>query len=268
MTAVHHLGGSGRPVLFCHATGFHARVWDPIAAALGDDFDCWAIDMRGHGDSLLPQGTSLAWTGMSDDVLATVDHLATNAGIDTPMLAVGHSMGGAALMMAELVRPGTFSHGYLYEPVLFPPITEGVPTRSRLSQGALKRREMFDSFDAAYERYSSRPPLGSFDPRSLRSYVDHGFRPVPDGVMLKCRGAVEAEVFDNSDNRAYLRLGEISTRVLVAAGREEDGPAMIAPAVADCLRHGSLHIDKTLSHFGPMEQPGLLAERIADHFTS
>ena len=32
--ALHEHGGSGRPTLFCHATGLHGAVWEPMSAAL------------------------------------------------------------------------------------------------------------------------------------------------------------------------------------------------------------------------------------------
>src|SRR3546814_6120991 len=41
---LHEHGGTGRPVLLCHATGFHGAVWEPLSAALGDGFERWAVD--------------------------------------------------------------------------------------------------------------------------------------------------------------------------------------------------------------------------------
>ena len=58
--AVHEHGGAGRPTLFCHATGFHGAVWEPMSAALGDGFERWAIDFRAHGASVVPPGTPAA----------------------------------------------------------------------------------------------------------------------------------------------------------------------------------------------------------------
>ena len=52
--AVHEHGGDGRPTLLCHATGFHGAVWEPMSSALGEGFERWAIDFRGHGASEVP----------------------------------------------------------------------------------------------------------------------------------------------------------------------------------------------------------------------
>ena len=51
--AVHDLGGDGPPILLAHATGFHGRVWLPVATHLADAH-CWAPDLLGHGDSVVP----------------------------------------------------------------------------------------------------------------------------------------------------------------------------------------------------------------------
>lgn len=262
--ALHHLGGRGPVVILCHATGFHARIWDPIVESLMADFDCWAIDFRGHGDSTLPPGTPLVWTGMANDLLVAVDHIEESTG-EAPITAVGHSMGGASIVMAELARPGTFTKAYLFEPILYPAIAENMKKRKNLSAGARRRTETFESLESAESRYAARPPLGNFDPRALHAYVEHGFRATSNGVMLKCRGETEAAVFENSDNRAYDRLHLVHTDILISAGGEPLGPASIAAQAAHLLANGSVHFDETLNHFGPMEQPDLFATRIAAH---
>ena len=96
------LGGDGEPVVMAHATGFHGLVWWPLANAL-PEFHCYSFDERGHGDSIRPPEHSYDWTGFADDALAVVDGFA----LDRPF-GVGHSAGGAALLMAEAFRPGTF----------------------------------------------------------------------------------------------------------------------------------------------------------------
>jgi pimeloyl-ACP methyl ester carboxylesterase len=113
--ALHDLGGSGPPVLLCHPTGFLGHTWAPVAAELGGMARCWALDFRGHGDSTVPADGDMAWSGVADDVLAVIDRLGLSDVRDA-----GHSMGGAALLMAELRRPGTMAALWLYEPIVFP----------------------------------------------------------------------------------------------------------------------------------------------------
>src|SRR5690349_20798784 len=100
--ALHDLGGDGPPILFAHATGFCGPIWGPVAEHLADHRG-WALDFRCHGRSTRPLDDDLSWRGTGDDVLAVVDALGL-----VDLVGVGHSMGGAALLLAEQRRPGTF----------------------------------------------------------------------------------------------------------------------------------------------------------------
>ena len=257
---VHDLGGDGPPVLFCHPTGFHGRVWRPVAAALADVAHGLAPDLRGHGDTPPPAGGDMHWRGVAEDVVAVAEHLGlAGAG------AAGHSMGGAALLMAELLRPGTFARLWVYEPIVAPR-PEGAPaTRPNpLAAGARRRRRTFPSRDAAYANYAAKPPMRSFTPEALRAYVDFGFRDAPDGeVELKCAPEVEAATFDNGPmTEAFERLGEVGAEVVVAAGGDGGMPSSLAPLVAGALPRGRLERHDSLSHFGPQEAPTEVAAAI------
>jgi pimeloyl-ACP methyl ester carboxylesterase len=257
---IHDLGGDGPPLLLCHATGFHGRVWQPVADRLPHRHS-YAPDLRGHGDTPAPPGVPLVWQGFAEDVLAVVDALGL-----THVLAAGHSKGGASLVLAELARPGTFSALYLYEPVIFPVVSASeiaAVGSNPLSEGARRRRATFDSFDAAYENFATKPPLSVLHPDALRAYVDHGFRRQAGTVTLKCRPEVEAEVYTMGPRHgAFERLAEVQCPVTVACGDTTDGPGAVAALVAEALPHGRLEEHPDLGHFGPMEDPAAIAAAI------
>ncbi len=263
--AVHDLGGDGPPLLLCHATGFHGRVWGPVAAELASAWRCWALDFRGHGDSTRPASGSFDWHGFADDVLAVVDTLGLH---DIP--AVGHSKGGTALLLAESAVPGTFSRLWCYEPVVFPPVDTRPEGDSPLAAGAARRREVFDSFDAAIVNFASKPPLNVLRPDALDAYIRHGFAAREDGtVRLKCRAADEAEVYRmGGHNGAFARLGDVKCPVTIAAGGDGGPPSVFAPTVADTVPHGRLERFDQLGHFGPMEDPAAIADAIHRFLTA
>ena len=258
--ALHDLGGNGRPLLLCHPTGFLGMTWAPLAAGLADVAHAWALDFRGHGDSTAPASGDLSWSGMADDVLAVVDALGL-----TDVRAAGHSMGGAALVMAELRRPGTFARLWLYEPIIFPPAEGGPPAGNPLAEGARRRRPWFPDREAAYANFASKPPLNVLAPEALRAYVDHGLRSRPDGdaVELKCPPDVEARVFEGGAGHAtFTHLGAVRCPVTVAVSGEALGPAQAAPLVAERLPAGRLERHPELTHFGPMEDPAAMAAAV------
>ena len=263
--AVHELGGSGPRVLLAHATGFHGRVWAPLAAHLSDRARCVAPDFRGHGDSTVDPDHPFDWERFADDVLAVVDELAPEG----PLLAAGHSKGGAALLLAEQRRPGTFAALYCFEPIVFPPDPMQARTGEGpgLATGALRRREVFADRDEAVANYASKPPLASLHPDALRAYVDHGFEDLPDGsIRLKCRREDEAQVYRMGGNHgAFDRLHQVACAVTVASGVVlPQSPAAISEPIAAALPHGRFERYDHLGHFGPLEDPGFVADRIAE----
>ncbi len=260
--AVHEHGGDGRPTLLSHATGLHGAVWEPLSDALGTGFERWAIDFRAHGASVVPPGTPLPWSAMAEDVLAVIDALAVEPGA---LLGIGHSMGGAALVVAEQARPGTFAGLWMFEPIVPPtgwmPEAEG---DNPMVVAALRRRSQFPSFNDALANFASKRPFNVSRADALHAYVRHGFVAGEDGaVHLACRPQDEAEVFRNAGaHRAHERLDEVRCPVVVVCGGEPIGPARFAGAIADALPHGRLEAHAHLSHFGPMEAPAELAASV------
>ena len=255
--ALHDLGGDGPPVLMCHPTGFLGMTWAPMASEMAAVAHCWAVDFRGHGESTSPASGDFSWVGMADDVLSVVDALGLGG-----VRGVGHSMGGAALLLAEQMRPGTFRALWVFEPIVYPPVEGGAGRPNPLAEAARRRRPWFSDREAAYANFASKPPLSTLAPAALRAYVDFGLRQTGDGdaVELACAPETEAAVFDNGHGHpTFARLGEVGCPVVVAASGEVAGPAQLAAVIADALPRGTLERHPELSHFGPMEDPAAMA---------
>ena len=266
--AVHDLGGDGPPLLLCHATGFHGLVWTPLVAALGGRFHAWAVDFRGHGDSAPPAHGRMEWRGFGEDVLAVVDHL----GLDRPF-GIGHSKGGAALFLGEANRPGTFRSLWTFEPIVMPVEDvasvppNGDPPRS---DGARRRRQVFESHDAAYDNFASKPPLDELSPEALRAYVEHGFASQPDGtVRIKCHPDTEAATYEMAPaSGAFTRLAEVRCPVTLAGGTGRNTPMTpdVLELVAGRLPSARVEIFDGLGHFGPLQDPPRIAAAVLGAF--
>ncbi len=271
--ATYDWGGSGPPLLLAHATGFHGRVWVPVAAALRRRYHCWSFDARGHGDSSPAGDGNYDWRGFGRDVLAVVAGLGLGPG-QAPVRprGVGHSSGGAALLLAEEDEPGTFEALYCYEPVV--PIFEGPPSEepryNPLAEGARRRRDVFASRAAALRNYAGKPPFTTFDPAALEAYVEWGFHDRDDGtVELSCRREDEARVYENAwRHRAYQHLDRVACPVVLASGGGDAhfGVELSKALAARLAEPGPIEVHEALGHFGPLERPAELAESIVEAF--
>ncbi|CAB4367436.1 MAG: alpha/beta fold hydrolase [Actinobacteria bacterium] len=264
--AIHDFGGAGSPVLVSHATGFHAHCWEPLAGALTDQHHVVGLDHRGYGDAETIDPASMTWNQYGLDALAAARHLFAQH--NEPIIGIGHSMGGASLLMAAHKEPELFRALFVFEPIVFPPAPPDAAERpsSPLPAGARKRRSHFDSFDSAIENFAAKPPMASFHPMARTAYVLHGFKPSPEGgIELKCLPEHEARTYETGgDSDAWISLPAITTPVWVLSGALAPfQPSTFAVAVAEQLPMSTFVRWDELSHFGPLEQPQLLANYIS-----
>lgn len=257
-------GGNGPLLVMCHATGFCGAMWEPVARVLTARYRCVAFDFRAHGRSTAPDHGHMRWTGMAADIAAVVDHYGGG-----PVLAVGHSLGGGSLVLAEASRPGLISAAWTFEPILFGPRRPGEePAPSEISERARARRPRFSDRQEAYDRYSSRPPLDILDERCLRAYVEFGFVDVDGEVTLACTPDYEARVFEEHNTGADVEALTLTTPWVMAIGGRPDVVTDAIETVTAKNRHLQLVRYRQLSHFGPLEAPELLAEDMMEWLTA
>lgn len=164
----------GQPVLFLHGITSCRDTWLEAMERLGDRFDCWALDFRGHGDSdRAPGAYGLA------DYASDADAVLQRIGRKT--LLVGHSLGGMTsahlghnnhpLLAGVLLEDPPL---YVSDPEVF--ATTVYPARFRLAREAVTRmRAEQATLDAYLELARTTPSaMGGVEgdhltPRQLRS---------------------------------------------------------------------------------------------------
>ncbi len=262
---MYDMGGAGPNMLLSHANGFHGLCWKPVADNLIKRFHCYSFDHRGHGDTKAPKDWTVAWAGYGADAAACAKSITEPGGI----IGVGHSMGGATLLIAAIKNPGLFRGLLLYEPIVKPDDVRMPANRpNNLAEGAARRKKSFKSFDEAIANYSDKMPMTHFTPEALEAYVRGGFTQAEDGtVHLKCDPALESENFRHPEiPNLWKKLPELDIPVWVLSGHPEPfQPSGFAEAIADRLPQGN-HIEYSdLDHFGPFVDPSRVA-RIIDTF--
>lgn len=273
--ALWHLGGTGSPLLLCHATGFAGGIWQPVATHLTGHASCWAVDFRGHGHSPATPD-QMVWTHVADDAIAAAEFVAASEG--APVAAAGHSMGGAAALAAASRRPELFSALWAFEPIIFPPpAVLGLPDDALpdpednpLAVGALRRRATFESRVQARTNFSTKPPLNVFSATAMEAYLTWGFTEPDAGgattgsISLRCHPEVESRTYvEGSRHSFWDEAAKLDRPSTVVAGRPDPfTPAAFAHYVADRIPGAEFEAHPDLGHFGPMQVPDAIAASI------
>ena len=264
--AMHDFGGTGSPVLLSHATGFHAHCWEPVAHSLNSQHHVVGLDHRGYGDAETVDPATMTWDQYGLDALAAARHL--YAQHNEPIVGIGHSMGGASLLMAAHGEPHLFKALFVFEPIVFPPPDPDAGERpeSPLPAGARKRRSRFPTFEAAIENFAAKPPMAAFNAVAREAYVRHGFKPTTDGdIELKCLPEHEARTYETGGSSgAWNSLPSITTPVWVLSGAIAPfQPSTFAITVAERIPASTYVRWDEIGHFGPLEKPELISQYVA-----
>lgn len=220
-----------------------------------------AWDSRGHGESD-PGELPFDWWDFAADVHAVIEQSE-----DARRLGMGHSMGGAALAMAEILRPGTFEALVLIEPIVFrPPFGR---FDDPMVQGALRRKPAFPSPSAAFSNFSAKPAFARWDVDVMDAYVQGGLVDEAGEWRLRCRPEHEADVYrGGSAHGAYDRLHEIGIPVLLMAGENSDThDELFLEDLRSRIGNATAMVVSDAGHFLPMEQPETVAQIAARFFS-
>ena len=242
-------------VALAHATGFCGGVWRPVISSLSDEFTALTWDFPNHGAAPRLEAP-VDWWDLATYILDQV------AGAGRPLIGVGHSMGGAATLMAEIKAPGTFSELLLIEPIIFPPpYGEYEGTQVRLAR---KRREHFGSRQEARDNFAAKLPFSAWHPEALEGYLDCGLIETAEGTRLACRPQDEVAVYKAAtEHRLWDLLPGTDVPVTILAGEESDThPSAFLTRLAGRIPNSDFEIVPGTGHFLPMEMPGLVADRI------
>lgn len=202
-----HFGRTANPLklVFLHANGFNAQAYAQILGPLG--VHAVAFDMRGHGQSALPTDVRAltGWQIFRDDCVEFFDRYVPDLAPGKVVLA-GHSFGAVSGILSAPALKDRIS-GYVgFDPVSLPKtfgLTSVLPggrtymkKRLPIARNAGRRKNAFDSPDAAFERYQGRGAFRGMPDAVLMDYLTGGLQQQPDGQwQLACDPAWEQAIF-------------------------------------------------------------------------
>lgn len=255
--------GDRDTILFVHATGLHKELWAPVVAELrngGVTATLLAADMRGHGDSQSPE--SLSWWDYGRDASAIVSSL----GGPGLVFGVGHSMGGGAVLGAELIHPGMFDGLVLIDPAI---MSEEYLERMSAehgnpwADGANRRRDRFLDKETALDNFASKEVFAAWVDGVIELYAEFGLRSADDGAVLKCSPTWEATTFSCRDLvELWPQIPEVDCPItLITAELSTTHHTSHAHESAVQMRARHVRLPG-IGHFIPMEAPDWVAQEV------
>jgi pimeloyl-ACP methyl ester carboxylesterase len=260
------LGPQDRPIdiVFSHANGFNARTYLSILAPAAENRRILAYDLRGHGGTTLPTKIEgrRDWYDFGEDLTALLETLDLKG-----VVLAGHSMGGAASLMAAAAVPGRVKGLALFDPVVLPESSgEGPMRENPMSQGALRRRNRFTSHEAAVEAYVGRGAMKTWTREMVEDYVAGGLRARPDGEFeLACAPEWEANNFMTQGHDLWSAIARVEAPMTILRA-ERGSTAYVDALVARRGGEPGFRAETVpgTSHFLPMERPDLVQAVLAD----
>lgn len=264
-------GEAGKqPILFLHATGFHARLWDEIIESF-PEHPCYAVDLRFHGRS--SKEGQVDWPLMGQDIIALIEKLDL-----TNFLLVGHSIGGYLGTLAAAAHPKRIKELLLLDPVIMSPERYQLAKQMEAmvkpeDHPGAKRRNEWSGPGEMQERFKDRKPFDRWQQRALEDYCTHALTaPGAGGVRrLRCDPIHEVQVYLRHNGPV---IQDAMTKVLapttIVRAVEPDPNEMMFdfsksptwPELAGAYQNARDMYHSDLTHFIPMEAPDLVVSYI------
>jgi len=237
-----NIESSGNPdgpvVLMAHSLGCNLHMWDPQMPALESDYRVVRLDMRGHGQSDVPDGP-YTLDSLADDVIAVMDHLSISAAH-----WVGLSVGGMIGQSLLLRYPDRFLSAMLCDTASTQPQAAGPIWEGRIK--AVEDNGLESIADATLERWFT-DAFRTSDKEAVMA-VRTQLVTTPDAGYIACSRAIMA--LDYID-----RLSEIKTPVCILVGADDVAtPVAGSEAMHAKIPHSQLEIVDGAAHIANVEQ--------------
>jgi pimeloyl-ACP methyl ester carboxylesterase len=227
----------GLPVLLVHGLAMNRNVFDfgaaphSMTAALAEaGLDCFALDLRGHGDSRPEAGAPRDWSlddYLTLDVPAALDAVRAATG-STRVLWVGHSQGALLGLAAAALLPDRIAGVVALAPPIrldaSLPILRSLPRLARLRL-ARRGARLLAPFSGLWQPPSAGAAvqLGEMDRAAYRRMLMNIIEDLPVGVVAQFADFLERDRFGSRD-------GAVDYRALLPACRQ---PALFVAAPLD-----------------------------------
>ena len=230
MQPIYEFGGAGPILHVAVANGFPPEVYKPLIWPMTGQFCVVSLPPRALWPDETPPEKLASWRDtVAVDLLQGIRDYNLQ-----DVVAVGHSFGAIATILAAVAQPHRFKALILLDPTILTQTTLwiynlnarlGIYGKNPLAERAGKRRDRFESTEAAYENFKPKRLFADWPDETVRLYAE-AMRPAPDGegVMLAWPRAWEAYYFNTLYTGIWRDLPKLRGRmpILLIRGATSD----------------------------------------------
>lgn len=205
---------------FSHANGFPGGSYSVLLSALSAHYDVRWTDRIGHHPDY-PVNNN--WLNLEQEMIHNFEK-----SYSQPVIAVGHSLGGALSMRVAAKRPDLIKAVVVLDvPALSLLEAQGLKLikcfgmmdKVTPAARAVNRKAQWDNQAEAIEYFRSKRLMSQFDQRCLENYVRFGTEPAADKIRLRFNPEVEVQIYRTIPDDFVLRR-PLSVPAVAIAGKE------------------------------------------------
>lgn len=183
-------------IQFSHANGFGASTYNYFFSLL-QPHQVKAIELIGHGKYPVAPN----WQPLAQEL---IDYIETHH--SSPVVGIGHSLGGAITLYAAQARPDLFQQVIFLDPPIFAPFKRNIiqflkkytNQYDKISPAgrAKMRRQYFKNKAMAFDYFKSKTLFKDFAPPCFEDYVNNGLKTnEKHGFELAFSRGIEYQIF-------------------------------------------------------------------------
>ncbi len=261
---------SSKPILhLSHANGFLPPTYKKALQPLVKHYQILSLKIRPLWEGENPKQLN-HWSLFADDLIRGLDSIEAKG-----IVAVGHSLGGVVTLYAAIKRPDLFSRVVLLDPTLLDPERLrkirimrflGLETRRSLVQGALRRRNHWQSVHEAFVSFKEKQLFKTWPQETVRAYAKSITGSSPrGGVDLIYPPEWEARIYQTIPTDVWKAARRLTHPTLVLSGSESE---VFTSASGEAFRKANRTVQlETIpgtGHLLAQEKPLEVGKRIAE----
>lgn len=248
-------------IYFAHGNGFPSLCYNQLLKELTGSYKCSMIDRIGHNPKF---PVSHNWPFLVDELIVDIEKL------QTPVIAVGHSLGGVLSVMACSKRPDLFRAIILLDSPLLGRVKSHLIKLSKFlklinritpAKRVQNRQEFWSSREEALKYFKNKLLFKNFTEECLNDYINYGLVKQQSRYSLWFSREIEYQIYRTLPHQLYQHEDKLSIPCCLIYGKQS---RIIKAADIDYMQKHYLTSVVPIpgTHMFPMENPKLTADII------